>query len=558
MFDFDPARTLIIYEQFANDLCADTSDGRGDSDTRKEHIRTLINFFPVIGEDEEGRMIELNAEQVLSIPRKIKSKEVVRCGFMSDFLFQNITNIFRAPQEILDIIKKFTPMEEQKTPNMSVTPETAGKLSLDENGEVSLDDAYVIGRSADVFGDKIFQEVPEDIYDVLDNLTHETEKTEDPLAKLKEAAHKNVLQPVIERAKEEYGRNLRPSEQKKFESKAKEETNQRITRLYDDYSIQQRERELQHSKDLGQADTVQQSDEVNRRFEEEQRQADVQLQNDLLMALDEVRQNTQQEIIRAVETSMKEQEKKGYEEDARKHLRGFARTIPSFLMAYGSEDVTLATFDQIIPADVFKDVTSISLADFCLLRDGGSYTNKQTGLEEHFDGHLFDPVVFDDSVREFLRVRERLADYFDESSTEDIFDYIPPQKTNQIFTPRRIVQQMVDLLEQENPGCYDDPEKTFIDPYMKSGMYITEIVKRLYRSERMKEIYPDNDERLCHIFAHQVYGLAPTEIIYRIALSYILGFSQTHPITEHHFRQADVLSLVKEGSLESKLDELFG
>ena len=33
----------------------------------------------------------------------------------------------------------------------------------------------------------------------------------------------------------------------------------------------------------------------------------------------------------------------------------------------------------------------------------------------------------------------------------------------------------------ENPGCFDDPGKTFLDPYMKSGLYITEIVKRLYR-----------------------------------------------------------------------------
>ena len=76
---------------------------------------------------------------------------------------------------------------------------------------------------------------------------------------------------------------------------------------------------------------------------------------------------------------------------------------------------------------------------------------------------------------------------------------------------------MVDLLEQENPGCFDDPGKTFLDPYMKSGLYITEIVKRLYRSEKMRQAFPDDNARLEHIFAQQVYGLAPTEIIYRIA-----------------------------------------
>ena len=47
---------------------------------------------------------------------------------------------------------------------------------------------------------------------------------------------------------------------------------------------------------------------------------------------------------------------------------------------------------------------------------------------------------------------------FDESRTEDIFDYIPSQKTNQIFTPKWVVRKMVDLLEQENPGCFDDPQ----------------------------------------------------------------------------------------------------
>ena len=49
--------------------------------------------------DEEGEMIPLDAEKVLSIPRKIKSKEVVRMGFQSNFLFQNISNVFSAPQE---------------------------------------------------------------------------------------------------------------------------------------------------------------------------------------------------------------------------------------------------------------------------------------------------------------------------------------------------------------------------------------------------------------------------------------------------------------------------
>ena len=107
VFDFDPARTLIIFEEFANDLSPNTSSSRGDAEARKQNIRELLNFFPVIGEDENGELIELDAEKVLSIPRKIKSVEVVRRGFMSNFLFQNINNVFSAPKEVLDIIEQF-------------------------------------------------------------------------------------------------------------------------------------------------------------------------------------------------------------------------------------------------------------------------------------------------------------------------------------------------------------------------------------------------------------------------------------------------------------------
>ena len=262
-------------------------------------------------------------------------------------------------------------------------------------------------------------------------------------------------------------------------------------------------------------------------------------------------------ITREVETEKKREEKKGKEDEIRDNLRGFARTIPSFLMAYGSSETNLMNFDKIIPDDVFKEVTSISLHEFRFLRDGGKYFNEASGKEEDFEGKLFDEIVFDDAVKEFLNKKRELANYFDENNKKDIFDYIPPQKTNQIFTPKKIVIEMVDYLEKENPGCFDDPDKTFIDLYMKSGLYITEIVKRLYRSERMKEIYPKASDRLNHIFAKQVYGLAPTEINYRIATNYILGFNDDLKIEKHNLKKLDSLKYAKERNLEKKLDEIF-
>lgn len=59
-------------------------------------------------------MIELDAEKVLSIPRHIHAREVVERGFMSNFLFANISGIFGAPKEIIAIINNMQPLEEPK------------------------------------------------------------------------------------------------------------------------------------------------------------------------------------------------------------------------------------------------------------------------------------------------------------------------------------------------------------------------------------------------------------------------------------------------------------
>ena len=73
----------------------------------------------------------------------------------------------------------------------------------------------------------------------------------------------------------------------------------------------------------------------------------------------------------------------------------------------------------------------------------------------------------------------------------------------------------------------------------------------------MKKLYPDDKKRLQHIFKYQVYGLAPTEIIYRIATNFILGFDKGISIKEHNLRMCDTLPYAEAGTLEEKLDEIF-
>lgn len=92
---------------------------------------------------------------------------------------------------------------------------------------------------------------------------------------------------------------------------------------------------------------------------------------------------------------------------------------------------------------------------------------------------------------------------------------------------------------------------------MKSGLYIAEIVKRLYRSEGLKNAFPDSCARLRHILGKQVYGMAPTEIIYNIACSYILGFDDDIKEEDHNLVQADAALAAKEGTLPELIDRFW-
>lgn len=560
VFDFDPARTLITYEKFANDLSAGTSDGRGDADKRKENIKQLLNFFPVLGEDEDGEMTELDAEKVLSIPRKIRSVEVVKRGFMSNFLFQNISNVFNAPQEVVDILTSLPAVAEPKNPVPMPDEKTAEELHINENGEVEIPNEVIIGKEAEIFGDKLYdieETLTEAVNDTIAQHKPETDKANTFLDNIKKQFTEAAIEPILGTAKDKYGKDMKPADQKRLENNLKNKAEQAVEVAVGSYNIEQQLLEKEKQAELAKVHTAEKKKEIESTFAEKEEKIKETLKNKLDETIKTFTEETGKAVVESMETKMIEEKKSGIEDTIRNHLRGFSRTIPSFLMAYGNDKTSLSNFDKIIPDEVFYEVTSISLDQFRFLRDGGDYTDKETGETKHFAGNLFDRVVFDDSVQEFLNLKIKLSDYFEATNTEDIFDYIPPQKTNQIFTPKKVVKQMVDMLEEENPGCFDNPDKTFIDLYMKSGLYITEIVKRLYQSKSMEQIFPNKADRLQHIFEKQVYGLAPTEIIYRIAISYILGFSNEVNIEKHNLRQLDALPYAKEGTLEKKLDEIF-
>ena len=574
VFDFDPARTLTIFEQFANDLIPETSGDKGDLDSKRNHVRELLNFFPVYGEDEYGSMIELDAEKVLTIPRRIHAREVVERGFMSNFLFANISGIFGAPKEIIDIINNMQALEEPKAlAPADVDENTADNLNLNENGEIEIPKEQIIGTAADLFGDKVYADVNEKLQTAVEEIQKNVKMTSNPkkdeLKELRERFSKPIADTLMDSARQQYGVDLKKSTQNQLERKIQETTDTVVNREYGDYTIRDHMLIKERDNRIGEAQSSGAAMEEITRIDEEYAVKREQGYKDMVeninkkLRSDETVKKAAETIVETVETEKLKEQKDSIEGSVRDHLRGFSRTIPAFLMAYGDESTTLDNFDELVPEEVFREVTvnpqngqGVTLDQFRMLRDGGDYVS-DSGEIKHFDGHLFDKVVFDDAVQEFMKKRKELANYFEPENKGDIFDYIPPQRTNQIFTPKAVVKDMVNALETENPGCFDDPDVTFADLYMKSGMYVTEIVTRLYQSRQLKTLYPDDRERLNHIFAKQVYGCAPTEIIYRICLRYILGFSDKIHIEKNNIRLCNTLEFAKNGTMEKDLKKLF-
>ncbi len=89
----------------------------------------------------------------------------------------------------------------------------------------------------------------------------------------------------------------------------------------------------------------------------------------------------------------------------------------------------------------------------------------------------------------------------------DVLDAIANLSNDEVFTPPKLVNEMLDILPQE---LFESKTTTFLDPVCKSGVFLREIAKRLMKGLE-KEI-PDVQERANHIFKNQLFGIAITEL----------------------------------------------
>ena len=514
VFDFSPYRVLEIYDKLANSLSEKSAIGNITESERQENVAELLNFFPVLSQDENGKMIELDASQVLTLPAAKMASDIVKRRFITNLLFKDIGNVFNLPSEIVKKLNKVQNSKEDGTANKKEKRDVSNNRERDEQKQkrISVNRDIIWGQK--VYGEPIreaFERTQEDMDSFETNLTN--------------AINEDILSTPIAKYVEVYAPSKK--EIKELEEKIVEK-------------IKTVSEEFKNSP---------------------------QTEKEKTKAITELADFVEKELPRDMIDNREEQ---AYQDDAkteldiiREKLRTFSRAIPSFVMA--AKDPKNLTIDNLQDAVSDEDFEMLfnerdklhtpdrfTKADFIELRDGGDY--EENGEIIHFDG-FFEKYRFNAAIQEFEKKREQLADYLNNTTKEDIFSYIPAQKSNQIFTPREVVNKMLNTLETENPGIFSNPNLTFCDLHTKSGLFLTEISKRL--NHGLVNIIPDEQARLKHIFEEQLFGFAPTQITYDIAASYIYGgFPE---ISRQNLKKKDLTEQFKKGEpLNMKFDVVIG
>ena len=514
VFDFSPYRVLEIYDKLANSLIEKGAIGNLTEADRKDNVAELLNFFPVIAQDEHGKMIELDASEVLTLPAAKMASDIVRRGFITNLLFKDIGNVFNIPSEIAKRLNKLPNSKEDGSANKKDKRDITNNREREEQKQ-----KHITANRNIIWGQKVYGEpIREAFEQALEDGTN-----------FKQRLNNTIKDDILHEPLAKYIETYAPT--KKEQTELNQKIEQKINEISEEF--------------------------INSNKTEK----------DKTEAIDSLAEFIEEELPRDTVDKREENE---YEEEAkteldiiREKLRTFSRAIPSFVMAAKNpKNLTIDNLEEAVSDEDFETLFNerdklhtpdrFTKADFIELRDGGDY--EENGKIVHFDG-FFEKYRFNAAIQEFEKKRQQLADYLNNQTKEDIFSYIPAQKSNQIFTPRDVVNKMLNALEAENPGIFSNPNLTFCDLYVKSGLFITETAKRLDRG--LAHVIPDRQARLKHIFENQLFGFAPTQIIYDIAANYIYGgFPE---ISRQNLKRQDLTEQFKKGeNLHMKFDVVIG
>ena len=98
----------------------------------------------------------------------------------------------------------------------------------------------------------------------------------------------------------------------------------------------------------------------------------------------------------------------------------------------------------------------------------------------------------------------------------DVLTSIANLSNDEVFTPPSFANKMLDTIEKSwaesknGASIWEDKTVRFLDPFTKSGVFLREIVRRL--NNGLASEMPNQQERINHILAKQVFGMAITNL----------------------------------------------
>src|SRR3989344_1669091 len=93
------------------------------------------------------------------------------------------------------------------------------------------------------------------------------------------------------------------------------------------------------------------------------------------------------------------------------------------------------------------------------------------------------------------------------SYNPDILTCLASLSNDEVFTPIKVVNEMLDMLPRE---LWSNKDAKFLDPACKTGVFLREIARRL--NVGLEKKIPNRQKRIDHIFKNQLYGIAITEL----------------------------------------------
>lgn len=146
---------------------------------------------------------------------------------------------------------------------------------------------------------------------------------------------------------------------------------------------------------------------------------------------------------------------------------------------------------------------------------------------------------------------------FKEKRDYDILNMLNSISNFEIFTPFEITKSMIELLPEE---VFKHPEYKFLDPCVKSGIFLREIIYKL--DENLPRIkYKDKEsnieydlsnkkERTTHILKNMIYGIAISELTSYVSRRTIYGVMEANKDKIEEYLQSKILANRDEELLE--------